>query len=261
LLPGLADAHHGLGIEEAARRERFSVLADEAAAFDTRVIALAHHQNDQVETILLHLMRGSGLSGVRGMNERSITTVPWWTLDGNQRPEFTIWRPLLAERKQEIEAYSADLGVAPIHDESNDETVFRRNAVRHTVLPAIEAVFPDARSAIVRFAAIVGDEDELLDGVAREALRCAVGNEHELPRRALIAQNVAIQRRIVKLWLKRWITNDALRSERVGAVLELAQANRGGKTIEVGENVTVSLERGSLIARRGRSRSECTKES
>gem|GEM_PF-3170989 len=240
--------HPGIGIEEAARRERYLRLAHWADRIDTSLIAVGHHRNDQAETVLLHLLRGSGLTGVSGMKELTRVLIPWWTSIDSE-PRFVLWRPLLTESKAEIDRIVKSLGVVPIQDESNDDQRFRRNAIRHSVLPAIDEIFPEARSAISRFASIVAEEDAFLEQLAAAALERAITHEHQLNVASLLLEPTAIRRRIVAMWLAERVSSDAITLDRVEAVLNLAKNGIGRKVVEIGERISIEFRRGELVAR------------
>ncbi len=251
---GFARDHPGVGIEEAARRERYQRLAEEAERIGASVIAVGHHQDDQAETVLLHLLRGSGLTGVSGMRESSHVLIPWWTGEQTER-RFVLWRPLLTESKAEIDRLVGSLGVVPIRDESNDDTRFRRNAIRHSVLPAIDEVFPEARAALSRFASIAADEDAFIAESAAAVLSRVITNDRKVTIKILLLEPKAIRRRVITTWLAEWVSSDAISLDRIDAVLSLAERGAGGTVIEVGESVCVVRKRGELIAMSNRAES------
>ena len=134
---GLRDRSGGLGLEEAARRERYLALAGAATQWRSSTLLLGHQANDQAETVLLHLFRGSGSKGLAGMSLLEERLVPWWTTSGRPELRFRIVRPLLSESRTVIDNYVAELGFSPIDDESNATADFDRNWLRHRVLPEI----------------------------------------------------------------------------------------------------------------------------
>ncbi len=143
----------GEGLEGAARRLRHAVFA----AVDADWLALAHHQDDQAETVLLNLLRGAGIAGAAGMlAERPQSGGPH------------LVRPLLEVSRSAIEAYAAEHGLRWIEDESNRETHFRRNFLRHEVVPLMEAKFPGAKRSLARAASHFAEGAELLDELAAE---------------------------------------------------------------------------------------------
>lgn len=125
----LAEAEaHGESVEMAARRLRyawFSEIADEAEG--QSVICVAHHADDNVETMLLNLIRGAGLHGLTGMQVVN---------------ELGILRPLLTSTRKEVEAYLAERGQAFIVDSTNADVHYRRNKIRHEVLPLLRTINP-----------------------------------------------------------------------------------------------------------------------
>ncbi len=116
----------GLGLEEAARELRYAFLQEMAQQIDADLIAVAHNANDNVETMLLHLIRGSGLTGLTGMQPR----------------RDNIVRPLLSVTRAEIEAYCADHGVPFVQDSTNADDRYSRNRVRHRIVPELTEMNP-----------------------------------------------------------------------------------------------------------------------
>lgn len=141
----------GEGPEGAARRKRHAVFADCAADF----LALAHHRDDQAETVLLNLLRGAGVAGAAGMlAERSQTRGP------------SLLRPLLDVPRAALERYADEHGLDFIDDESNDDEHFRRNYLRRAVLPGLGERFPGASRALARAAGHFAEASLLLDELA-----------------------------------------------------------------------------------------------
>lgn len=141
------------GPEGAARGARYRALHSAAAA-RAATIWLGHTLDDQAETVLLGLARGSGSRSLAGMEPRSGDRV----------------RPLLGVRRTVTERLCAELGIEPWRDPHNDDPRFARVRVRRTVLPALEAAFgPGAAEALARTAALARDDADLLDGLAADA--------------------------------------------------------------------------------------------
>lgn len=118
----------GRGIENAAREARYAALREEAERLGIARIAVAHHQRDQAETVLLHLMRGSALAGLCAMEPVRA--------DG-------IIRPLLFESREQIEQYCEQNGLSFVTDSTNAELLYTRNAVRLELLPMMERTVRD----------------------------------------------------------------------------------------------------------------------
>ena len=116
-------------------------------------VAVAHHADDQAETVLLNLLRGSGSLGLRGM--LPVSTVP-------DAPELTLVRPFLNISRQEIEAYCAKHNLQPRHDSSNEDTTFTRNRIRHELLPLLKSYNPQIAARLQQLATITADEQAWL---------------------------------------------------------------------------------------------------
>jgi len=150
------EEHRSHGLEGSARRARYAAYAREACDF----VALAHHRDDQAETLLLQLLRGAGPSGLAGMPEIR-------PLEGARA---RILRPLLAFARADIQAWARQRGLAWIEDESNEDTTRQRNFIRRRVLPLVEEQFPAARVTVARAAMHQAEADALLGALARQDL-------------------------------------------------------------------------------------------
>jgi tRNA(Ile)-lysidine synthase len=132
----------GQSIEEAARNLRYRYLFRLARERNAQAVAVGHTADDQVETVLMHFLRGSGLSGLKGMSYRSILKV----FD----PDLPVVRPLLDVSREETVVYCAAHGLRPHYDPSNDSLNFLRNRLRHLLIPNLETYNPKFREAIIR---------------------------------------------------------------------------------------------------------------
>jgi tRNA(Ile)-lysidine synthase len=141
----------GEGLEGAARRLRHGVFA----GLDADWLALAHHRDDQAETVLLNLLRGAGVSGAAGMIA---------VRDQENGP--TLARPFLGLARAILLRYARAQALAWIEDESNDDRHFRRNFLRHAVMPSLQEKFPGASASLARAAEYFADAAVLLDDLA-----------------------------------------------------------------------------------------------
>jgi tRNA(Ile)-lysidine synthase len=149
-------------LEAQARDARYEALRQLASGHGAHDIALAHHADDQAETLLLQLMRGAGLAGLASMSAQR-------TDAGGTR----WWRPLLALDRDAIDAYARSRSIAWVDDPSNAERLHRRNAIRHDVMPAIRAIVPAYATTFARSARHCADAVELLDALAAQDARAA----------------------------------------------------------------------------------------
>ena len=149
-------------IEARARVGRYEALADLCEEYDIEDLLLAHHQNDQAETVLLQLLRGSGVAGLSGMPfSRKISR------DAMNDQGITLWRPLLNQSRQELEAYAKEHKLKWIEDPSNKDIKYRRNAVRKNIIPALEKIQPEALANMARSAELLGEAQTLLNRLAQ----------------------------------------------------------------------------------------------
>lgn len=201
----------GLSPEDAARRARYSFLS-KVCLEHGEAVAVAHTANDQAETVLLHLLRGMGVGGLAGMKMLSRVPVEQApdNCPGNGPPHsfLTLYRPLLTVPRSEIEEYCGQKGLQPRVDPTNETTAYRRNVVRHTVLPVLEAVSPGIREHLVRLAHIAAADDEALQSLARREFDSIVriagdGQQLEFLPGEFAARQGAIQRRLVRLAFER----------------------------------------------------------
>ncbi len=173
--------------ENSARRLRYQALAAIAREVGARFIALAHHQDDQAETVLLHLLRGSGLGGLAGMGYASPLPLAAETEPplrptamhengrgpARPRPEaaVTLARPLLDVARADLRAYCARRGLAFREDSSNADTAPQRNWLRHVALPLLETRYPAAARTLARAAHVLAEDHAYLTGAAEDWLR------------------------------------------------------------------------------------------
>jgi tRNA(Ile)-lysidine synthase len=169
-----ADTPH---TESAARTARYAFLRQTAAETNSTAIAVGHTQDDQVETLLLHLLRGSGSRGLGAMRRR----------------DADLARPLLDISRQDIEAYLSRLHLTPRRDPSNEDPRFTRNRLRQQVLPAIDAFDPAARELLARTADILSEEDRHLDAQVAD-----LPDNISKDRQAFARLPPALQRRIIR---------------------------------------------------------------
>ncbi|MBI3977181.1 MAG: tRNA lysidine(34) synthetase TilS [Chloroflexi bacterium] len=180
-------------IEAAARRARYAFFCEAAARIGAAAVATGHQADDQVETVLLHLLRGTGTAGLRGMLPRTVLR-----LDGG---ELTVVRPLLAVTRAEVEQFCRARGVTPRADPTNDSTEFVRNRIRLELLPALERFNPQIRPAIRRLAHLAADDVAVVDAAVAAAWPTIARVEPaciQLAKPALLALPAGLQRHVVR---------------------------------------------------------------
>ena len=223
------DRSAAAGLEAAAREARYRALDTEARA-RSATLMLGHTLDDQAETVLLGLARGSGSRSLAGMTPRAGHFV----------------RPFLGIRRATTEQVCAELGLNPWQDPHNADRRFTRVRVRETVLPTLEVELgPGVAEALARTAELVRDDNELLDRLATEASRIeGMGGTDTLDCAALQAQPPALRRRIIRLWLLTHGLGD-LSLRHISAVESLVIDWHGQKAIQI-PGATVTRTAGRL---------------
>jgi tRNA(Ile)-lysidine synthase len=155
-----------MSIEEAARTMRYRFLMKQARRFKAQAVAVGHTADDQVETVLMHFIRGAGLAGLKGMNYRTVLS----TFD----EEIPIVRPLLDSWREETVVYCAAHGLRPRHDPSNDSLDFFRNRLRNQLIPGLESYNPRFRDAIWRTSRSLTGDHEILSYVLDDVWKACV---------------------------------------------------------------------------------------
>lgn len=171
---GLADEQR-LSLEEAARQARYAFLGRTAQRLGASVVAVGHHADDQVETILMHMLRGSGLAGLRGMPPAvrlgALRLGGQYSEEGEQSPtsfhDIRLVRPLLPFTRDEILAYCRAHHLEPRWDASNRDETFFRNRLRHRIIPQLKEINPNLARVFSHTAFALQGDYETLDAQRR----------------------------------------------------------------------------------------------
>jgi tRNA(Ile)-lysidine synthase len=225
----------GQGIEQAARMLRYQFLEDVAREQGAKFVAVAHHADDNVETILYRVLRGTHLRGLAGIPETR-------RLPGGA----TLIRPLLKFTRSQIESYAKNAGLEWREDPTNADATYRRNLLRHEILPLLrEKLNPRADDALLRLAEAADDVEQLLASQAESAMQrclrlCAGGKI--LFSAELLAREPAV--------LRSYVLRLAL--ERLGAPLRMLGAERFAelaRLVEPGGAAAMNLPGGFAVRR------------
>lgn len=226
-----------LGVEEAGRLARYSFLRQAARSVGAERIALAHHAGDQVETILLNLIRGSGPAGLTGIKPRNGILV----------------RPLLETSRAEIEGYCRAHGLSWHEDATNFSTAYTRNRIRHQLLPLLEREYnPGIRDALLRLREILLEENHLLDRLTREAaqevLQGEPGKRISVSLSELWTRHPALRRRLLRLAAGRAGRGlGDLGYGHINSCLKLARDGSDGAELHLPRGLRVRKDYGRLI--------------
>lgn len=187
------------------RKERYAEALERTSA---DAVATAHHLNDNAETVLFNLARGTALSGMEGIT------------DGRK-----IIRPLIGVSREEIDGYIKENGVPFVEDETNLTDDYTRNKIRHNVLPELEKAVPGAAKAIYRFSRLAADDEEYFDKLIKE--RGLIKKTHLGCEIALCSEKVVFKRAVIKALVDCDIKNYT--SEHAQMLYELQFAHNGKK--------------------------------
>lgn len=155
-----------LSVEDAGRQERYRFLTGVARNFRAASIALAHHRDDQAETVLIRLLRGAGGTGLSAMAPR----------------QGLLKRPLLQVSRAELKCHLKEQGLTWRDDASNADTAILRNSIRHELLPALQRYNPRISERLAATADILASDEELLEGLTRSAWQQVARSEGDSPR-------------------------------------------------------------------------------
>lgn len=223
--------------EDSSRRARYRFLEKVVKRRKAATIALGHTADDQVETVLLHLLRGSGLEGLAAMSAR----------------EGLRFRPMLGLWRVDIEAHCRRHGLAPVVDATNQDRRFLRNRVRHDLLPELENYNPRVKRSLLRLADAARAEHAAILGMAVAWLE---SRPRALSRRALAEQPDAVRVEVLRrVWdaaaAGRVLPGDAARL-RQGVDLIVDGAGRGMIDLGAGLQLTVDRDRFEVARQAGR---------
>lgn len=197
-------AENGMSLETAARELRYAFLERAAKEQGADVIATAHNLNDNAETILFRMARGTGLRGLAGIPAR----------------RGSIVRPLLKTPRCDIEEYLAARNIPHVEDSTNAETDAARNRIRLDVLPALESIHPGAAAGIARMSETLAEDEAFLTSLAEEKLALWGG---AIPGKELCSLPKPVARRALARWL-----GGELSRERFEALLRFAAGDGAG---------------------------------
>ena len=201
-----------LSIEEAARTARYRFLFEQARLHQAQAVAVAHTADDQVETVLMHLLRGAGLDGLKGMAARVV--LPEWD------PQLPLVRPLLATWRAETEGWCLAHSLTAVMDASNLDTRFFRNRLRHELIPNLQTYNPQVKEILWRTARTLAGDAEVVGAVLKLAWQdCRLPAENGwvvLDCARLAAQPLGLRRAVLRRAIRE--LNPALRDIDFGAV-------------------------------------------
>ena len=236
-----------LSIEAAARTLRYRFLFAQARGVGAQAVAVGHTADDQVETVLLHFLRGSGLAGLAGMEYRRV--LPEWDAD------IPLVRPLLDFWRVDTEAFCAEHNLHPVTDATNADTAYARNRIRHELIPLLEKYNPQIRRAMWRMARTLAGDAAVIQAVVDAAWEtCAHSQGPRFARLRmpeLQAQPVGVQRGLVRRAAGEAAPlPDGLDFDAVERALTLVREPAAGVVVELADDLRAWVEGDLLVLAR-----------
>jgi len=236
---GYQQENAGISVEETARLLRFQALREKATEKTSTIIALGHHADDQIETILLNILRGTGISGLRGIQKI------------REEDGFFYFRPLLDFTKSDILTYCRKNHLDYVDDETNFETDYTRNRLRLELIPLLETYNPAFKKTLLRLKEAAEETEAFLDSqLAKESINVYYSKE---PNKSFLQVNlneisklpVILSKRLLRQLVKE-LTGFYPDYNTVLTLEALANESRGSSYHELGANLVASREYNTL---------------
>ncbi len=222
-----------VGTEEAGRILRYEFFDEILEHTNSQKIAIAHNKNDKTETIIMNLLRGAGLTGLKGIEP----------IRNNK-----YIRPILEMERNEIEEYCEYNSLNPRIDKTNFENTYTRNKIRNIIIPYIKDEFnPNIIDAIDRLSQVVTEDEAFLDEITREELNKIIinknSNEIVLDLKEFNTLNKVIQKRIVFFAMSQILGNSTgIEKIHVDDIIKLCNSNIGNKFLMPNKNIKILIK-------------------
>lgn len=240
------------GIEETGRKVRYDFFDEISRKVDANKIATAHNNNDKIETIIMNILRGSGLSGLKGIEAKR---------------DNKYIRPLINIERKDIENYCIDNKLEPKYDESNNENDYTRNKIRNIVIPYIKQEFnPNIIKTMNRLSEVTAEEDEYLNKITKETYEkiCVEVDDYVDPGRCghLPLQNrqivlnlkkfnsieLVIKRRVILYTINELTrTTSGIEKINIDDIIKLCSNNIGNKYLSPIKNIKITIKKGKIF--------------
>jgi len=229
-----------VSIEMAGREIRYDIFTKICKSNNFNKVATAHNLNDSVESTIMHLMRGSGMSGLRGIQ-------PSVKIKNNEY-DVSLIRPLIQIERNCIEKYCKRYKVNAILDESNSSDDYFRNEVRHRIMPFV--VRKNALHSIDRLGQIVCDENQYLDKIVDELYRNVAVLDSEqntitIEKSKIQNLHISLYRRLILMCTKQLKWND-INYVQIDSCIDIINKGQGNKKIQLPNGCSVIFKRGTV---------------
>ncbi len=224
------------GTEEVGRQVRYDFFDEVAKKTNSTKIATAHNSNDRAETVILNILRGSGLSGLKGIEP----------IRDNK-----YIRPLINTDRQDIENYCNDNKLEPKYDKTNNENIYTRNKVRNTVIPYIKKEFnPNIIKTINRLSSLATEENEYLQAITKQEFENLLIEKTEniiLDLHKFNSLNLVIKRRLILYTINEVLhTTNGIEKVNIDDIIKLCKNNIGNKYLMPIKEIKVYVKKGKI---------------
>ena len=224
------------GTEEVGRQVRYDFFDEVAKKTNSNKIATAHNSNDRAETVILNILRGSGLSGLKGIEP----------IRDNK-----YIRPLINTDRQDIENYCNDNKLEPKYDKTNNENIYTRNKVRNTVIPYIKKEFnPNIIKTINRLSSLATEENEYLQAITKQEFENLLIEKTEniiLDLHKFNSLNLVIKRRLILYTINEVLhTTNGIEKVNIDDIIKLCKNNIGNKYFMPIKEIKVYVKKGKI---------------
>ena len=222
-----------IGTEEAGRNARYQFFEEVLKNTGANKIATAHNKNDNAETVLMHLLMGSGLSGLKGINP----------IRNNK-----YIKPLIECERQEIENYCKEKNLNPCIDKTNFENTYTRNKIRNVVIPYIKNQFnPNIIETLTRLSEVVSNEDEFIEKIINKEFNRLVllQNDEQIDlnlKEFNLLDNVIKSRMILFVVKKIFGSVNGIEKVNITEIINLCEKNIGNKFLKPNKNLKVLIK-------------------
>lgn len=224
------------GTEEVGRQVRYDFFDEVAKKTNSNKIATAHNSNDRAETVILNILRGSGLSGLKGIEP----------IRDNK-----YIRPLINTDRQDIENYCNDNKLEPKYDKTNNENIYTRNKVRNTVISYIKKEFnPNIIKTINRLSSLATEENEYLQAITKQEFENLLIEKTEniiLDLHKFNSLNLVIKRRLILYTINEVLhTTNGIEKVNIDDIIKLCKNNIGNKYLMPIKEIKVYVKKGKI---------------
>ncbi len=219
------------GLEEAGREVRYKFFDEVLKKTNSNKIAIAHNLNDNCETIIMNIIRGTGIKGLKGIEPKRENYI----------------RPLIETPREEIEKYCEENKINPRHDESNDDNTYTRNKIRNIIIPYIKKEFnPNIVKGINRLSNIVQEEEKYIEKEVEKAYKEVIINDEKeiiYDLKKFNSKDILIQKKLILLGIEK-IFGDTKGIEKINLddIIKLCNNNIGNKFLKPNQRTKIEIK-------------------